>query len=421
MSNSNVPLNALASDQLLLSLQQLVRREHALETEFIAHLGELDARSLYLEKACPSMFDYCVRVLHFAEGVAYKRICVARAARKFPELLTALENGDLHLTGASLIAPHLEPGSATRWVSMARDATSQEIRQRIADQKPSADVTTSVRRVSVASIALASAVKGAGEAALPVHVAVASPESPTMGQAAALPVQVNAVSRESATTERVAIPEFPVVPPPKRARVNPLGSRRYNIRFVADQGVYDQLQELRSLLRHSIPDGDVAAILAQAVGALLDQVRKKKIGSCASPRTSVPDSSASPKAAPTKKPSRHIPAAIRRAVWGRDGGRCTFVSRDGVDCGTREVLEFHHEVPWAKCRNHTLSNISLRCRAHNQYEADLAFGVQRMEEFRKYRETRPVLGDPRTWAFSSVGLQLDLNPVEIRNSATLRE
>lgn len=306
------------------------------------------------------MFDYCVRVLHFAEGVAYKRICVARAARKFPELLTALENGDLHLTGASLIAPHLEPGSATRWVSMARDATSQEIRQRIADQKPSADVTTSVRRVSV-------------------------------------------------------------VPPPKRARVDPLGSRRYNIRFVADQGVYDQLQELRSLLRHSIPDGDVTAILAQAVGALLEQVRKKKIGSCASPRTSVPDSSASPKAAPTKKPSRHIPAAIRRAVWGRDGGRCTFVSRDGVECGTREVLEFHHEVPWAKCRNHTLSNISLRCRAHNQYEADLAFGVQRMEEFRKYRETRPVLGDPRTWAFSSVGLQLDLNPVEIRNSATLRE
>lgn len=46
MSNSNVPLNALTSDQLLLSLQQLVRREHALETEFIAHLGEVDARRL---------------------------------------------------------------------------------------------------------------------------------------------------------------------------------------------------------------------------------------------------------------------------------------------------------------------------------------------------------------------------------------
>ena len=90
------------------------------------------------------------------------------------------------------------------------------------------------------------------------------------------------------------------------------------------------MTELQALLDPSIPDGDVAKILARAVTALLEQVRMRKIGSCSSPRS--PQASTRSDAR-SKTPSRHIPAAIRREVWARDGGRCTYVSPQGRQCG----------------------------------------------------------------------------------------
>ena len=70
-------LESLSDAQLLFHLHDLARRDHNLEAEFVAHLGEVDARRLYIEQAFSSMFEYCVHVLHFDEGVAYKRIAVA--------------------------------------------------------------------------------------------------------------------------------------------------------------------------------------------------------------------------------------------------------------------------------------------------------------------------------------------------------
>ena len=54
----------------------------------------------------------------------------------------------------------------------------------------------------------------------------------------------------------------------------------------------------------------------------------------------------------------------------------------GRQCRAGEFLGFHHQVPWARCREHAPSNISLRCRSHNQYEAELAFGAEHMAAYR---------------------------------------
>jgi hypothetical protein len=61
-------------------------------------------------------------------------------------------------------------------------------------------------------------------------------------------------------------------------------------------------------------------------------------------------------------------------VYLRDGGRCAFVGNGGRRCNSRAFLEFHHVTPWADVGDGTVSNIELRCRAHNQYEATLHFG-----------------------------------------------
>jgi len=106
-------LKGRSSDQLLAQLLALVHRGRKLEVDLIEHLAEVDARRLYLREGCPSMFAYCVEVLRFAEAVAYKRIAAMRAARRYPELLTTLQKGDLHLTAVSLLAPHLTAKNVT--------------------------------------------------------------------------------------------------------------------------------------------------------------------------------------------------------------------------------------------------------------------------------------------------------------------
>src|SRR2546422_9655105 len=96
-------LAGLANAQLLARVRELVSRGNEVEADLLEHLGEVDARRLYLEEGCSSMFTYCQRVLHFAEGVAYKRIQAARAARQYSEILEAVRNGELHLTAVGLL------------------------------------------------------------------------------------------------------------------------------------------------------------------------------------------------------------------------------------------------------------------------------------------------------------------------------
>jgi len=72
--------------------------------------------------------------------------------------------------------------------------------------------------------------------------------------------------------------------------------------------------------------------------------------------------------------SRHIPAAVKREVWKRDSGRCAFVGTLGR-CTEEAFLEFHHVIPFAEGGAATTTNIELRCRAHNAYEAQQHFGL----------------------------------------------
>jgi hypothetical protein len=75
---------------------------------------------------------------------------------------------------------------------------------------------------------------------------------------------------------------------------------------------------------------------------------------------------------------RHIPAALKRAVWERDQGRCTFADSRGCRCRETGRLEFHHEQSFAKDGPMTLENLALRCRPHNALAAEQDFGREHM-------------------------------------------
>jgi len=147
----------------------------------------------------------------------------------------------------------------------------------------------------------------------------------------------------------------------------------YKVQFTASAETVEKLRLAQALLRHQIPDGDPAGIIDRALTALLENLTKQKLAATDRPRGS---SGTAPR-------SRHIPAAVRRAVWLRDGGRCAFVSRQGRRCTEGSFLEFHHVAPYAAGAGPTVDNIQLRCRAHNGYEAELYFGPRQLERVRE--------------------------------------
>ncbi|MBI3180522.1 MAG: hypothetical protein HYZ28_00005, partial [Myxococcales bacterium] len=98
-------LQKLGDEELLDATRTLVRRSLATTADLLLHIGEVDARKLYLGRAFSSMFAFCVAELGFSEDVAYTHIQVARLARRFPAVLDALRLGLVHLAGLRILAP----------------------------------------------------------------------------------------------------------------------------------------------------------------------------------------------------------------------------------------------------------------------------------------------------------------------------
>jgi hypothetical protein len=164
--------------------------------------------------------------------------------------------------------------------------------------------------------------------------------------------------------DRLAAVEVAAVRPAVHvAVVAPLAPERYKIQFTTSCEAHEKLRRAQALLRHVIPSGDPAAVFERALDALLADLEKKKLSATNRPRA--------PRA--TARETRHIPAAVRREVWQRDGARCAFVGAAGR-CTERGFLELHHVVPFAGGGAATVANIELRCRAHNAYEAEQSFG-----------------------------------------------
>ncbi len=72
-------------------------------------------------------------------------------------------------------------------------------------------------------------------------------------------------------------------------------------------------------------------------------------------------------AATSRTSGRTIPAAVRREVWQRDGGRCSYVDpRTGRRCASRHLLEIDHRIPYARGGGAERANLRLLCAAHHR-------------------------------------------------------
>ncbi len=144
-------LKHLSNQTLVRGLESLVARDCQNTALLIAYLGEVDARHLYAPAGYSSMFEYCVRELHFSEDVAYKRIQVARAARLFPSIYDLLAEGKLHLTAVVLLAPRLTPENADALLAAAVHKSKAQIELLLAERFPQPNLPTFIAPIAAAA------------------------------------------------------------------------------------------------------------------------------------------------------------------------------------------------------------------------------------------------------------------------------
>ncbi|HEY3353018.1 MAG TPA: hypothetical protein VGQ83_07200 [Polyangia bacterium] len=347
---SDWSLTHLASGELLDRLTRLVQQDRQLTAELLAHVAEVDARKLYLDAACPSMFAYCTERLHLSEPAAYKRVRAARVARAFPVVLDMLARGDLHLAAVTVLAPHLTQANHTELLAAAVHKSKRGVEELVAARFPVADVPATVRKLPEPRAAVAA----------PLFAAVAPPRP---GAA----VTPSAPNTSPAAPARASEP-VSTAPTALRPAVAPLAADRYRIQFTATREVRDRLREAQDLLSHQVPDGDLNAVIGQALDLLVRELKRTRFGATERPRTSAADADGTHRSA-------HVPNAIKRAVAERDGGQCTFVDAAGRRCQARRFLEYHHGDPQGQGGVHSVELITLRCRGHNGHAAARDYGA----------------------------------------------
>jgi hypothetical protein len=329
----NASLTELSDNDLLSAVKTLAADERQATARLIAALAELDARRLYLGEGCSSLFAYCTQVLHLSEHAAYSRIEAARSARRFPVILSLLADGSITLTTIGLLSPHLNKDNHRALLEQVGHKSRRQVEVIVATLRPLPPVPSLIRKLPATTTAPAR-------------------------QEIVRPLEDVASQSSDTSAPEAARPNRPAV-------LTPLTPEQYRVQFTVSRETHDKLRRAQELLRHAIPDGDPAVIFDRALTLLLENVVKTKLAASAHP-SSAPSGCA--------RRSRHIPASVKREVWKRDDGRCAFVGRH-ARCTERGFLEFHHVLPYAEGGEAPTSNIQLRCRSHNTYEAELWFGV----------------------------------------------
>src|SRR5436309_2996186 len=256
-----------------------------------------------------------------------------------------------------MLAPHLTPENADELLAAAADQSKAELEQLLARRFPRPE--------------------------LPERVQAIPPPPPTLlsEPTAPPPVDQHAPGRVEA--------------PASRATVAPLAPHRYALQLTIGQSTYEKLRYAQALLSHQLPTSEIAAVLDRALDALIGQLEKSKFAATTRPRPGARRATA----------RRTIPAEVKRTVWERDGGQCTFVSDTGRRCPARTRLEFDHADPVARGGAATVERMRLLCRAHNQYAAECTFGTAFMSLKRREAQHAPGRVEARARAASAASAE----------------
>jgi hypothetical protein len=294
----------MENDALLSEVERLVKADRVLGATLLVHLGEVDARKLYLARGYSSMFEYCRSALGMSEAEAYLRMRAADVGRRFPLVLERFGSGGVHLSAIKLLAPHLTQDNHVQLLDRVRGMTKREIEVLVAELAPKPDVPARMRKLperavkpvaafdfatvrastvaSTIAVPPPAAASTTARAPLAAASTIAMPPS-AAASATAMPPSSAALATEDAPMASPALPAaeladraFALQPLPARAVSTPLSPGRFKLELTLGQDAHDQLLQLQALFRHQNPSGDLTVIVERAISELLERTMKRR-------------------------------------------------------------------------------------------------------------------------------------------------
>ena len=228
-------IGVLSDRELLRQASTLVHHERHLQGAIIDHLAEIEARRLFLERGCSSLFDYAVRELGYSDAAAGRRIGAVRLCADQPGARERLRDGSLTLSAAAEL----------QW------AFDRQRRRGSIAGTASIASTGSVPASGAVRSAPAEAARAddpATDAAPAATLSHSEPAPPLVLDAAGRRKLVEEASGKSARQVRRMLANLDPELAPPADRVRPLGDGRYELKVVIDADCQQGLEHLRGLL-----------------------------------------------------------------------------------------------------------------------------------------------------------------------------
>lgn len=360
-------VHPLSNHDLLFSLKKLVQEERRLTQEILGKIHEVEKRKLYAELGYPSIYEWLVKDLGYSHGAAYRRLQASRLLATLPETAESLQSGSTNLTTLSQVQSAIRSEEKRRGEKLAL----QE------------------KKILVEQVKY----------------------------------------KSSQETEGLLAQIFPESKP-QQDTIRPLNQNDVRLSVTLTQKQLSKLRRVQELASHSLFNaslGEIIEMLAEQFIRAKDPlvkntVRRHRAGSSNSqdvrgkgarkqaalatttPRMSAPDSPADSSADSSTKrqnrpkkdilssrnPARKIqkdrslPASVKKQIWRRDGGACTYKHPlSGKICGSRSQIEIDHIRPRALGGGDEVNNLRCLCRTHNLLMAERSLGIDKIRRFQK--------------------------------------
>ena len=224
-------------------------------------------------------------------------------------------------------------------------------------------------------------------------------------------------------TQREALSLFAEMNPESvlpETREKPLTAQHTLLQVTVDQETLQLLNELKVLLSHEIPDGNLNEVLKRTATVGVEQFKKlkgqsepkrelkgvgcvkdgsksvdgdskengskflipvaatevyekNKSGSYRSEKLCGKEQGVSERIS-ARGTRRAIPIEIRRLIFARAQHRCEFVAGGGNRCECRHQLQIDHIIPWSLGGSDHDSNLRVLCSTHNRYRTKETHG-----------------------------------------------
>ena len=233
-----------------------------------------------------------------------------------------------------------------------------------------------------------------------------------------------AEGRSSRETEKLLLERLPENERSvaRREKTRILGNGQVEIKAIVSESCHKKLKELKNLLSHRNPSMGYGGLLEILSDLALDKYDPRRKGQARknpaknrqtlnsgercerggggadsgvraggrneNRKASLAEASGGPGASSSKpesrffvasaqksgQTSRYIPAEVKRRVWARDKGRCSYMNpQSGRKCESRRFLHIDHILPFALGGKTTTDNLRLLCAGHNQFRARQTF------------------------------------------------